>query len=296
MGYLVLLGAGASKGSLDVDPSPPPLGRELFDELEKLGKNAAHLPKDLKDTFRENFEVGMKEYFERYNKNTMDFQRELAGYLAKFKPGNENNYIKLIRSLNSRRVVYCSLNYDLLFELSAAKLSLNITYSNIFKTGFVRLLKIHGSSNFWPDFGGAIFEDCVTGGAGRADINANIRPLNYEDTIKSSSESCFAPAIAMFAEGKQVRVCPDYIERQQQYWKESLKRVSKIFIIGVRVHQVDEHIWKEIAESKASVYYFGFEPDEIEFDTWKNDTGKKNAFFRLSDFTKAIGSIRKLCL
>lgn len=72
----------------------------------------------------------MAEYDKYSNGNIMSFQRELAEYLASFIPTGSNVYIDLINSLGRNRVIYSSLNYDLLFEMSAASLGLHTYYSS----------------------------------------------------------------------------------------------------------------------------------------------------------------------
>lgn len=124
MATILLLGAGASYGSVGALPHVPPLGNGLFSDLVKRGGAAASLPADIKEIFEKNFERGMAEYYKCSNGDIMAFQRELAHYLASFQPSDSNVYLDLIRRLGSQRVIYSSLNYDLLFELSAAKLGL----------------------------------------------------------------------------------------------------------------------------------------------------------------------------
>lgn len=93
MTNLVLIGAGASYGSGSVEPYPPPLGNGehgLFSKLELAGGVAAGLPDKLKALFRTDFERGMADYYEYADGNIMAFQRQLAGYLAQFKPSADN--------------------------------------------------------------------------------------------------------------------------------------------------------------------------------------------------------------
>lgn len=295
MEYIVLLGAGASYGSGNVSPYPPPLGNQLFQKLDELGGVASGLPEALKEKFRGNFETGMAEYYLWSKGFISSFQRELGYYLSCFTPEDGNSYKRLISSLYHKNITYCSLNYDLLFELSASQLGLGIVYDNKNKDGFVKILKIHGSSNFWPDYLGntIIFQNL--GASAESDIEAPVKPLSRPDSIKRSlANTGDYPAIAMYAEGKTVKVCPEYIRYHQKVWCESLKTSSKIFIIGVRVNQVDTHIWTEIANSNTSVYYFGFQPDEDEFIKWKNYHKKDNAFFFLCNFDEAIDKIIEL--
>lgn len=294
MANIILLGAGASFGSGDVSPYPPPLGGMLFEKLESLGKTAARLPEETKKIFRDNFERGMKEYLISSNNNVMSFQRELGGYLARFSPGQNNCYIKLLRSLNLRRFIFVSLNYDLLLEIAAFRVGLNTKYSNEYENGFLRILKIHGSSNFWHDTTSLVMKNVVIRGS-VYDYNLPISPLSQPESIwRSISEDSAAPAMSVFAEGKAVRVSPEYVHRQQQMWFDSLSSCSKIFIVGVRVHQVDEHIWTRISKSKAHVHDYGFPSDKDEFIEWKSNFGRKNATFHLLDFAKAIPHISRI--
>ena len=120
MRTVVLLGAGASHGSVDVHPRPPPLGHQLFDALDELGGVASAIPEDLKAEFRKDFEVGMVKYYDYADGHIMAFHRGLAGYLAQFFPGRDNAYRDLARLLESQDTAYVSLNYDLLLEGSIA--------------------------------------------------------------------------------------------------------------------------------------------------------------------------------
>lgn len=293
MASIILLGAGASFGSEPEGIATPPLGRDLFAQLESAGGMATEIPDDLKEAFRNNFELGMAQYRERFDDDTMRFQRELAHYLAKFSPTQNNLYIKLIQTVGTRRVIFCSLNYDLLFELSAAVLGINTVYETTKLKEHVRLLKLHGSSNFWPDIPVGMIRGCTFRGSGRADIQAPIRPLPQEETIyRCTHEDSVAPAIAMYAEGKPVKISPDYIENQQAKWIESLKSAKNVFIVGVRVHPIDQHIWGELAKTEANVIYFGFLADRSSFSEWKASSSKKNSFFIEADFRNSIDIIK----
>lgn len=291
---VVLLGAGASYGSGDVAPSVPPLGNRLFDELERAGGVAASLSDSLKSAFRENFELGMAEYCRHCDGDIMRFQRELAHYLAMFSPGPSNVYGQLIRELGVYRVIYCTLNYDLLFELSAARLGLSTTYGRERLSNHVRLLKPHGSCNFWPDLPIGMFRGCTFSGNGRADIQANVRPLNQQQTIQRCLlEDSVAPAIAMYAEGKSVKVCPDYVEHQQAMWAESAAKAENAFIVGVRLNTADIHVWDVLAKSDVTITYFGIdEYSKQAFDEWRASTRRRNAFFVMADFRGCISTIK----
>ena len=292
MTRVVLLGAGASFGSIDASPSTPPLGDQLFDALAFRGGLAATLPEDLKSSFRANFEMGMAAFYEYADGDVMRFQRELAYYLATFTPGPNNVYLRLIRELGINRFIFCSLNYDLLFELCAAMLGHRTAYTSEHSPGFVRLLKPHGSSNFWPHMPGVTIRNSTMRRSGRADIQAPIRPLSQADTIeKCVTEDSVAPAIAMYAEGKPVKISPDYVEAQQKMWSDSVGRASRICITGTRIHLPDTHIWAPLTACGADLFYFGLESDRDSFESWKEVSKKRNAYFVKAEFSKAVPAI-----
>lgn len=288
---LVLLGAGASFGSKDVVPYPPPLGNGnagLFARLEERSPLAASLPSDLRGHFRRNFEGGMGEYYEYADGDIMQFQRELAAYLAEFQPGPSNEYRKLLEAVNVRRVVFSSLNYDLLFEASAASVGLATLYDVDRMRNAVRLLKPHGSCNFWPDIPVGMFRGFRSARNGAGDVDAPVQVLNRDQAIqRCASDDSFAPAIAMYAEGKSVRVCAPFVALQQEKWRQVVMTASQIFISGVRVHQVDKHIWEPLAASDARVVYFGLGSDRDEFQSWRDKHDRSNAHYVEGDFTFA---------
>jgi len=267
----------------------------LFARLEEQFALASDLPEVLKQKFRDNFELGMAEYYEYADGNIMAFQRNLAAYLAQFTPGPTNEYRNLIHKLGTKRVVYSTLNYDLLFEQSAAALGLNTQYSLAEQPQSVRLLKLHGSCNFWPDIPVGMFRGLTVSRSGRADVVAPVRPLNQQQTLhRCREDDSFAPAIAMYAEGKSIKVCPDYVESQQHQWSTTASKARHVLISGVRVHPSDLHIWDVLATSSADVTYFGLNFDKNEFLEWKVSASKKNAYFIESDFSSAIKSMEIL--
>lgn len=292
MASVILLGAGASFGCSDVSPASPPLGNGtdgLFARLMAAGGEASNLPNDLKSLFLADFEKGMAEFYEYSNGNIMRFQREMAAYLAQFTLGPKNAYARLIRTIGARRAIYASLNYDLLFELAAASLGLNTRYEMTSLTSEVRLLKPHGSSNFWPNIPAGMIQNCTFQRSGRADVQTPIIPLNQEETLyRCANEDSLAPAIAMYAEGKAVKVSPDYVERQQAHWLAAVKSANQVFVIGVSVNSADTHIWGELAKTRSSVTYFGRPSDREAYKEWKMSNGKKDAYFIEATFQECI--------
>ncbi|HEY2345348.1 MAG TPA: hypothetical protein VGH80_05615 [Xanthomonadaceae bacterium] len=292
MDALVLLGAGASYGSGDVMPYPPPLGngyRGLFARLEEHSQLARRLPASLKEKFRNNFEQGMAEYYEFADGDIMAFQRHLALYLARFKPGwIKNIYRDLLRDTRVADVVFASLNYDLLLELSAHSIGIEVAYGLERLEGCIRLLKPHGSSNFWPVISGTLRRVTFSRNGG-GDISAPVRPLDQATTIQRCIlEDSVAPAIAIYAEGKDVRVCPEFVRHQQEQFRQAASDSPRIFISGVRVQESDTHIWGDaLTKVDGDVTYFGLDGDAAAFSSWKEKSGKRNVYFIKADFAGA---------
>lgn len=286
MRSVVLLGAGASFGS-EVDGVPrPPLGTHLFDCLDKAGGAASKLPEDLKDKFRDDFESGMAEFYRIFRGDTARFQSELAGYLANYSPTNESVYLSLLRFFKGKKVTYVSLNYDLLLEKAILSLGQGIEYS--LQTGANRqnLLKIHGSSNMWPRAGNikiGRMTDCTTDIVAPVDC---IHPNKVSERL--ANWNGVAPVIAMYAKGKNVRNCPEYVTHQQKMWHTALSRSKELFIFGVRVMEEDEHVWRFIGEFSGDILYFGGPDDKDAFDSWKKQYPGNNAIFKGMYFKDSV--------
>jgi hypothetical protein len=294
MARVILLGAGASFGSLDASPSVPPLGVGLFDALASRNGAAASLPDALKAAFRANFEAGMAAYYEYADGDVMRFQRELAHYMAEFVPGPGSAYVRLIEELGISRCILCTLNYDLLIELSASRFGHNTAYTTAHSPGYLRLLKPHGSCNFWPHIPGITIRDSTFKRSGRADIQAPIHPLSQQETInKCVTEDSVAPAIAMYAEGKPVKISPDYVEEQQRMWGQAVSAASRVCVAGARIHLPDSHIWAPLSKTKADLFYFGLGDDQESFGAWKEASKKRNAYFVEADFSAAVPAISR---
>lgn len=299
MDTLVLLGAGASYASGVRNPDKPPLAFELFDRIVQMGGAgcfASTLPGNLQDAFRADFEAGMARLFAEHEEFVPHFQRELAFCLASYYPLPENLYGALLKALGTRKVIYASLNYDLLFESAARGLGISAHYGMSKPgDGFFRLLKIHGSSNFWPvetPMYGCRIKGCIG-----PDIDVPVKALSQEETVERCRQEMagegVAPAMAMFEPRKRIRSCPSFVKPQLEAWGEVASRVSRIYVCGVRVREEDTHIWDVLAKSSARLTYFGFsEQDRKEFFGWRDRHGRAEAEFRQGDFAAAVGCMR----
>lgn len=285
---MVLFGAGASFGSGDVDPRPPPLGKNLFGELDRLTPVGSSMSARLKERFRGNFEAGMAAYFAEQQGDTAAFQRELAGYFAQFTPGATNAYCRLLRELEGREVLYSSLNYDLLFELATELVGITATYGARATGSAVPILKLHGSCNFWPIAPRFKVEGLRITRSTVADVEGPVQPLSREDTLAHARDHSLAPALALYAEGKAIRVCREFVRQQLTDWQRAIARAEAVFLVGVRVYPRDQHIWATLASTSAAVHYFGLGADEDEFNSWRTAAAPKRASYRESTFVDAI--------
>lgn len=293
-----LFGAGASYGSGACFPHPPPLGKDLFPALQRMRGVASKVPADLAALFVSDFEAGMDRFWRERNTDTTAFLREMAKYFAPFKPMEGNLFLELIRVMGrNRRYVMATTNYDLLIEHSAAMLGLKTAYGglpNVIQK--VSILKIHGSCNFLPamqprQFQGLSFD--LSGSDGGSILETGVRIATSAQEIAEfcDGEDSIAPAIAMYSPSKRVLFCKGFVESQQAAWRDSLAKAARVYIIGMRVHEVDSHIWGVIAKVKVPVYYVGREPDE--FSAWARHTKLHDGRILATSFADAIGQIAK---
>ena len=298
MSSVFLFGAGASAFSGECTPRNPPLGNNLFSELQRCGGVAATVTGELAEIFSRNFEDGMAEFRRAREVETTAFQRDLAKYFVEFSPGNSNHYITLIRTLAEirRPSVFATLNYDLLLEISICRTGYMVSYSGLpVPDRNLAVLKLHGSCNFLPDLESikirgisfnlsAAPESSVLSGPVRAvDAPEVIEFCNREDSI--------APAIALYARGKKVLYCPDFVRQQQYQFINEIKQASRVFIIGVRVTPEDLHIWKPLRASNASLFYVG--PDSSEFEFWCKTEKRRRAVPFAETFESSIPLIHR---
>lgn len=283
---LVLLGAGASHGSEPLkEAATPPLGKYLFEELIKHSCVLSKVSEGIKQEFRNDFEVGMALFNEQHSCLLQAFHRELALYLSSFTPSGTSHYRDLLVDTKGRNVIFSSLNYDMMLEDAVLQRGQKYVYSDIREYGSVRIIKPHGSLNFWPR---QYMRNCKFEGVGVA-LSANATPLSKEQSrIRCVEDDSLSPAISMYAKGKRVSVCPDFVLEQQQMFESACRKASKIVVVGVRVVREDAHIWGPISESSADLIYFGSDCDRGELLGWAEAVGRKNVIFREGYFQQCL--------
>lgn len=295
MATLMLLGAGASFGSEPDRSLPtPPLGIDLFARLEELGRISASIPVHIKKVLQKDFEVGMGVLDKECQFFVQGFHRELCLYLSGFSPSDSNYYIELLRLVGNKNYIFASLNYDMMLEDAANILGLNYHYNVQGGVESVRVLKPHGSLNFWPDVPASMFVNCGFGGKG-AVLDTTVTALTKARAIRRcTAETSLSPSISMYAKGKRVTICPAFVSRQQAFFTQACKSASRIIILGVKVIPEDRHIWEAIGNSPADIYYFGNEADEVLLRNWADNADRKNVNFSLGYFKECLSFISGL--
>src|SRR5690348_7701334 len=275
---ILLLGAGASHGSGDCIPYAPPLGSQLFERLRAQGGIASTIHGDLRTIFEKDFEEGMAEFRRRRDVDSTAFLREIARYFVQFAPGRRNLYRDLVAAVLPRRqsVAIATTNYDLLIELAASEAGDAVSYTlPPVPPNNTSLLKIHGSCHFLPD-PPAVLRGVTFSGA-RANVEGPVRVARSVAEVIAfcDSQDSLAPAIALYAPGKDVLFSPSFVLAQQEAWVKAVSEATLIYTVGLRVLPSDAHIWGVLGSTTAEIRYAGFEPKE--FVAWAEAAGHRNA-------------------
>jgi len=112
---LVLLGTGASKGSTNIFPKNPPLGSELYQELEAFYSEFTKIKRKIRIKDTTDFESVMDQIAKSNICNSIVLNGIIAIYFSRFRPEPRNtfeSFYKVIES-NSSEYIFSPLNYDL---------------------------------------------------------------------------------------------------------------------------------------------------------------------------------------
>jgi len=274
------------------------LGNKLFSELQKVGGIAASIQGELAELFEKNFELGMREFHRQQAADSTQFLREMSSYFVQFSPGPENYYVQLIKGISKggRSIVLATTNYDLLIDYAICLAGWKIAYcKRPVERGNLPLLKIHGSINFLPDLGpGVVFRD-VSFSVGETGSNLST-PVRIAQSRKEIEQFCLhesslAPAVAMYAKGKQLLFCPRFIREQQSAFEIEAGLARRIYVIGLAVNREDAHIWNVLQRAKATLFYVG--KDFEAFEGWRRGVNRKQAFTLAETFEEALPEISK---
>jgi len=307
MSTVFLFGAGASKGSGDCYPENPPLGSELFDELQRRGGVASTVDADLRRTFRADFEKGMADFFRARNPDITPFLREMADYFAQFEPGPKNYYGQLAKIVAEAKgsVVFATTNYEALIEIAVTQAGYSIAYNKPaqYPKGGIPVLKLHGSCNFLPDFQGGGIRGISFDLTPKPDLPLEeISSSIYDGRVRIASslaevrsfcrqEDSVAPALGLYMLGKPVMWCRSFVEYQQDVWRKAIKRAGRIYVIGAGVYEHDDHIWDVLEDAKGQLRYIDPYPEP--FLEWCADRGRKSASVIQGSFEEALPTLKR---
>lgn len=254
---------------------------------------AASIDTKLAAVFTSDFELGMAQFRRLYPKQVARFLREMALFFTKFEPGETNAYCELVwhfLRLGSAFIL-ATLNYDLLLEYAVSRHGRRFWYTTPDQPSFVPILKLHGSCNFIPDVGSHKFEnvtfvDNVVDFAGPVKIALPDEAAEY-----CRSETTFAPAVALYAEGKDVLMAPSIVHHQQAAFANAVAAAEAIFVIGVRVNVRDSHIWTPLARSRGPLWFVDPKPEQ--FETWASREGRSDVVPYAESFTEAVVRLKE---
>jgi len=274
----LFFGAGASFGSGEVKPKPPPLGSGLFEELQMAFPSSwGKIPDNIALHFRD-FEEGMGIIWERYSHKVPRLMREMAMFFSQFIPRYGNLYYKLTDYLVKKdllaNTLFSTLNYECLLELAASDLGLKVNYFDEPANDLFTLWKLHGSCNFklkGIEAQGIRYTRGVSFGGGIIPIQ-----LNQVYSQFSANNSLY-PAMSIYTRGKPNQMAPEFIQSLQKRWADYIMYSDLICIIGIRPHPPDKHIWEPLANTDGKILFIG---NKERFESWakENRPDKENCW------------------
>lgn len=264
----ILLGAGASYGAGAILPERPPLGNQLFIELQRIySRSWGTIDGELKAKFLSNFELGMKFLWDNFSHFVAPLMQDMSEYFIQFRPvNNASLYCKLVQALKESNklnsVSFTSLNYDILLELSLINNGIKVNYfdPDLDEPDVVEVLKIHGSSNFVgtgiQGGKGISYGSGVTFNGGiEATLDRNV--IIENNLVKSG----IGPVMSLYMEGKPVNVSPQIIQDIQKTYHKRCENSAITIVVGVKPLEADRHIWDSIINSLGDLYYVGADSD-----------------------------------
>jgi len=267
MANLILFGAGASYGSDTV--GTPPLGGQLFDELQRFNPDAwGTISGDLATEFRADFEQAMKLVAPHA---LAPLQRAMAAFFFRYQPAASNRYVQLVRRMKAAHWsgAVCTLNYERLLELSVGLNGMQPVVGQPSDPGrSLELCMPHGCCHLFCDSvrasAGAVSFDAFaisTDGP----VKAVVDPAEHRQRIL---QEAFPPVMSYFEPQKRVTSGRSFLEGQRARWKELALVAESIAVVGVKVRPHDGHIWAPLGEAQARIIYCGGPRAAEDFRTW----------------------------
>ncbi len=266
MTTVVLFGAGASRGSNHVMPSPPPLGGELFRELRTTFPGSwGAMPTDLDAVFAEDFEAGMLRLSESHSHAIPPLMKDMTLYFASFTTdgSGQDVYSELLAAIpreGRSRVLLSTLNYECLLELAASRQGLQVEYGEApVRASGVRIWKLHGSCNFIPDPNEIQVSGQGVSYSGMG-VEFNARLLTVDPAQAAQwvrGNTGLYAAMCLFMVGKPIQIGKPQVSALQAAWQDRVAAAARVIVIGTRFHPQDRHLWDALGSTAAQVYFVG---------------------------------------
>ena len=261
-----LLGAGASHGSGECEPEPPPLGAELYERLLRrpafrhlIPPNFVAVPCD--------FEATLSKLWDEHPERMIPVLNEAAIFFSEFRPGAGNFYVELGSRIRHRanQTVIASLNTEMLIEMSLFASGVPCHYEGTLPARGAMILKPHGSVNFLPTLAGS---DVA---AMSPRDNKRLVALEQCNAIQVVSEPAevrhyihttgLPPMVAAYLPNKPIPFCSAVIRDLWATWQRVLLGARSLTIIGVGLDGVAPHVKDPLIMLRCNVEYVGPDPD-----------------------------------
>lgn len=266
MSEVLLLGAGASYGSVRNGPRPP-LGKDLYGEMCKVSPTWRALPHAAVAEFQGpgQFEQGFGWVRRNCDARSIGLLRDMALYFLELKPGAGSLYLPLLAGARRRGAVQlATLNYDLMIEICMMQMFDNALLG-LSAEGRAGLLKLHGSPNLVPAVGGLQLDNVtfanMGGSAFESDSFSWLSPRAAADWIRS--QPWLAPTMALYEAGKYVPIGGSQVQRIQGWFGAACAGASRIYIAGTSYQPHDAHVWDPIVQSGARITVADPYPDSF---------------------------------
>jgi hypothetical protein len=247
--------------------------------------------------FAKDFEAGMDRFWNERNTDSAQLLRDMGRYFAQFEIERGNLYLELIRVLTATRTkaVLVTTNYDLLIEQAINSVGWFVHYGGPpAPLQNIPVLKIHGSCNFLPNLSperisGVAFDLRQSRGGSILECGVRCATSTGEILDYCNRTDSLAPALALYSPAKQILFCKEFVLAQQRAWLASLASAARVYVVGLRVHQVDQHVWGPLSKGRSPLYYVGREPED--FVGWARDVGRRYTYVLSDSFEGALPRI-----
>lgn len=272
---MLIFGAGASSGSGEVEPKPPPMAVGLFAVLNRLFPAVwGGLSQEVMDLMASDFEAGMRMIGEVHPHMLPPMQRSMASFFFGFYPGKNNLYRRLARKINGVdwSGAFVSLNYERLLEIALGAEGLR-PFVGARPDGekYVEICLPHGCCHIYCDSvrgtaGGVSFSGFNVSTSGQISVVAN--PGEFNSRI---SNDAFPPVMSYFEPEKRTSSGANFIEVQRRRYLDLIIGANTVVVVGVKVRQNDKHIWDAIAETNAKIVYCSGKVGGDGFVNWSSE-------------------------